>query len=263
MEFYWTDNKTEFIEQAFDGCFKNVKLNDMPFNFNNFQGHSEHTIKIKLMHLLNDIYNNVYTSPNRASIIECLKKLLKECAYHKDHFIMIPSVKEIHTHKTGLFTFFDDAKQIMINIEPCETIPIEFDHLEEYKKFPTIDNFVEKYKLCCKLIQLKSKLNLKSELYELYTEHSLNLSRRKLTSIPSELSALVNLKHLYLSNNQLTSIPSELSALVNLTYLGLSNNKLSSIPSELSALVNLTHLDLYNNQLTSIPSELRALVNLT
>ncbi len=92
---------------------------------------------------------------------------------------------------------------------------------------------------------------------------SLDLSRRKLTSVPAEVTRLTNLTSLDLSRNYLTSVPTEISRLTNLTILYLSGNKLTSLPGEISRLTNLTVLNLSGNYLTSLPAEISRLTNLT
>lgn len=58
-----------------------------------------------------------------------------------------------------------------------------------------------------------------------------------------------------LSFKKLTSLPPEIAKLTNLSQLDLSGNQLTSLPPEITKLTNLISLDLYNNQLTSLPSE--------
>jgi hypothetical protein len=57
----------------------------------------------------------------------------------------------------------------------------------------------------------------------------LDLSNKKLASLPAELGKLTNLITLVLDHNQLTAIPAELGKLTNLQRLSLDNNpKLTS-----------------------------------
>jgi internalin A len=91
---------------------------------------------------------------------------------------------------------------------------------------------------------------------------SLDLSGRKLTSLPPEVMRLTNLIRLNLSENQLTSLPAEVTRLTNLTTLDLSENQLTSLPAEIARLTNLTSLNLSGNQLTILPVEITQLTNL-
>ena len=91
----------------------------------------------------------------------------------------------------------------------------------------------------------------------------LDLSGKKLTSLPAEIGELKSLTALYLSNNQLTSLPAEIAELKNLTVLFLFGNQLTSVPAEIAELKNLIKLDLSGNQLTSVPAEIAELKNLT
>jgi len=91
----------------------------------------------------------------------------------------------------------------------------------------------------------------------------LNLSGKKLSSLPPEISQLSNLTKLYLNNNQLGSLPPEIGKLSNLTQLYLHNNQLGSLPPDISQLSNLTRLSLSNNQFSNLPREISQLFNLT
>ncbi len=81
----------------------------------------------------------------------------------------------------------------------------------------------------------------------------LNLSDKKLTSVPEEIFQLAYLTKLDLSKNKLTSIPAGIGNLINLEYLNLSSNELELLPPETVTLVKLIKLFLGNNQLTSLP----------
>ena len=54
--------------------------------------------------------------------------------------------------------------------------------------------------------------------------YKLNLSRKKLDSLPHNLFKLKNLEYLDLSKNRLDHLPKELKALQNLEYINLSKN---------------------------------------
>lgn len=92
---------------------------------------------------------------------------------------------------------------------------------------------------------------------------SLDLSGRKLTSLPAEVTRLTNLTDLNLRGNQLTSVPAEIMGLASLTSLNLSSNQLTSLPAEITRLTNLNSLYLSFNQLTRLPAEVTRLTNLT
>jgi internalin A len=92
---------------------------------------------------------------------------------------------------------------------------------------------------------------------------ALNLSSKKLTSVPPEIAKLTSLTELNLGNNQLTSVPPEIAQLTSLTQLTLSGNQLTSLPPEMAKLTRLTYLDLWGNQLTSLPLEITKLTRLT
>ena len=91
----------------------------------------------------------------------------------------------------------------------------------------------------------------------------LDLSYKRLTSLPPEIAKLTHLRKLDLSINQLTSLPLEISELENLEILDLRSNQLRVLPGEISKLGKLKELDLRINRLTGLPDEIAQLTNLT
>ncbi|UOG51018.1 leucine-rich repeat domain-containing protein [Leptospira noguchii] len=83
----------------------------------------------------------------------------------------------------------------------------------------------------------------------------LNLSIRKLKTLPNEIGQLKNLRELNLSYNQFTTLPNETGQLKNLQFLDLSDNQLKTLPNEIGQLKNLQSLYLINNQLSSEEKE--------
>ena len=75
-------------------------------------------------------------------------------------------------------------------------------------------------------------IELKCESYEKY-RCIYKLDRFMLFHLKTSIMGVYNMKTLDLSNKKLTSIPSELGELKNLRVLNLSNNNLVSIPFEL------------------------------
>lgn len=94
--------------------------------------------------------------------------------------------------------------------------------------------------------------NLSFALKEPLEVRILNLSSKKLATIPREILKFENLQELYLSDNQLDSIPSFLFDLHELRVLTLSENSISYIPSEISKLKYLQELYLHKNKIKSI-----------
>ena len=90
----------------------------------------------------------------------------------------------------------------------------------------------------------------------------LDLSKRKLTTIPDSLAQLANLHTLHLGGNAIAAIPDSLAQLINLQTLVLDSNQIAAIPDSLAQLVNLHTLDLGGNAITAIPDSLGKLVNL-
>lgn len=67
----------------------------------------------------------------------------------------------------------------------------------------------------------------------------LDLSRKRLESLPSEIGKLTRLKILDLSYNQITIIPDTIAELINLRRLALSRNQITVIPDVIAELTNL------------------------
>ena len=97
---------------------------------------------------------------------------------------------------------------------------------------------------------------------QIFYEYNLDLSHKKITSIPPEIVILIYLHYLHLNNNQLTTIPPEIGNLENLETLDLHRNQLTTIPKEIGNLANLESLRLRNNQLTTLPQKIGNLAKL-
>jgi Leucine-rich repeat (LRR) protein len=91
---------------------------------------------------------------------------------------------------------------------------------------------------------------------------TLNLSEKKLKTIPEMIRKLTNLKILDLSHNQITEIPDAITQLSNLTWLDLGYNQITAIPDAIANLANLTELYLWNNQITAITDAIKSLTKL-
>lgn len=114
-------------------------------------------------------------------------------------------------------------------------------------------------------LDLSSKrlTSLPPEIAELKNLTRLDISANQLSLLPPEIAELKNLTKLNVSGNKLTSMPPEITKLKNLTTLNISSNRLTSLPSEIAELKNLTTLNISSNELTSLPSEITELKNLT
>jgi Leucine-rich repeat (LRR) protein len=80
----------------------------------------------------------------------------------------------------------------------------------------------------------------------------LDLSCRKLWSIPASLTSLTRLEVLNLQENELTHLP-DLSPLVNLRGLYLDHNQLTEVPKGVKSLPNMTLFTINHNPLKIIP----------
>ncbi len=89
------------------------------------------------------------------------------------------------------------------------------------------------------------------------------LHSNQLDSLPEQIRELKNLTSLNLSYNKLNNLPEQIGELKNLTELNLSGNPLNSLPEQTTELKNLTSLSLHDSQLNSLPEQIRELKNLT
>lgn len=113
--------------------------------------------------------------------------------------------------------------------------------------------------------QGKSRANvtsLPSELFQMTTLTTLDLSQNSLNRIPKEIGQLTNLQELILSGNSISDLPSELVHLTKLHNLELADNNFKRWPNVVTELTNLRRLDLSQNQLVKLPNDIYELSNL-
>ena len=79
------------------------------------------------------------------------------------------------------------------------------------------------------------------------------LSICKNESFNADKEVLLNLESLNLSNKKLTSLPEAIGCLKNLQFLNLSKNNLEELPQTLAQLQSLQELDITWNHITKIP----------
>ncbi len=90
----------------------------------------------------------------------------------------------------------------------------------------------------------------------------LDLSKRKLSSIPKEIVLFENLQVLKLSKNKISEIDSSISFPLLIQEINLSKNKLELFPTNFFKLKNLKRLILNQNIIINIPDEIIELQNL-
>ncbi|XP_076938775.1 plant intracellular Ras-group-related LRR protein 9-like [Bidens hawaiensis] len=92
---------------------------------------------------------------------------------------------------------------------------------------------------------------------------SLDLSNNQLEDIPDSIAGLENLEELYVSSNLLESLPDSIGLLLKLKILNVSSNKLTSLPDNICHCRSLVELDASFNKLTYLPTNIGfELVNL-
>ena len=118
----------------------------------------------------------------------------------------------------------------------------------------------DNYRLLYELTQLKQKLDLKEDIYELYKLQELNLMNNEIKGLPKEIGDLSNLQTLVLRDNQLKELPKEIGNLSNLQRLYLTNNQIKEFSKEIGNLSNLEVLSL--SGIKELPKEIGNLTNL-
>ena len=81
----------------------------------------------------------------------------------------------------------------------------------------------------------------------------LNLSRKKLRTIPPELGDLTDLKELTLDRTKINGLPMALEKLQHLEYFSANGNKMTDFPEVILSWYDLEYLSLGNNLIDSIP----------
>lgn len=148
----------------------------------------------------------------------------------------------------------DTSPEVMLEIEDIRNeiekleAQIQIAELKKLQRDPA-DQGVENIQ---KIIELAARNN----------STTLDLSFKRLTSLPLAITRLTKLKKLDLSFNQITRVPSEIGQLSNLESLNLRSNQLSKLSPEVAKLVHLETLDLRTNRLTALPDEIAQLKSL-
>ncbi len=80
----------------------------------------------------------------------------------------------------------------------------------------------------------EKELSIKSEKEKREKATELDLSYKKISTLPAEIVQLTNLTGLDLSSNQISTLPAEIGQLTNLYYLRLDGNPLERPPIEIA-----------------------------
>ena len=238
MKYYWINKNTNYIIKAFDDIYINAYNG---IDLCSYSGHLGNTVGIKIMDTLDCIYKSCTAKVGSFEFTNILKKMLAECDNHRNNILINDLCVTGKTHKNRNFEFFDSNVKDTITIKQMEIEPIKIDFADEFCKF-SITDFMEKYKLCYDLNQLKNKLNLDIGLYELYMKTDLDLSYKNLTTLPNEILTLSNLRHINLYGNNLTILPNKFVNLSNLQFISLEEHQLSIIPYDFFAKILFRYL---------------------
>ena len=100
------------------------------------------------------------------------------------------------------------------------------------------------------------------ELKKLPNLQWLKLDRNNFKEIPYWIGDLISLQYLDLSNNNLVELPVSIGKLENIYYIGLNRNRIETLPHEIGNMKNLQFLEMWDNELQAIPEEMKNLHNL-
>ena len=119
-----------------------------------------------------------------------------------------------------------------------------------HRDFPNKDKLTKKfnsskdyYVFLWKLLNLKQRLNISSDIYTIYSLQDINLNNQNLIELPKSIKILDNLVTLIVRNNKLKKLPNIFPP--SLMYLDVSDNKLEELPDLLPS--NLRILRAWNN----------------
>ncbi len=104
--------------------------------------------------------------------------------------------------------------------------------------------------------------NMKAALVNPEAVYILDLSKKKLDSLPPEIVQFKNLQILNVSKNKLSRLPDFLAQLPNLQHLDASKNKLEMLPDSIGFIQNLINLDLGRNLIPRLPKSFGNLTKL-
>ncbi len=129
--------------------------------------------------------------------------------------------------------------------------------------YKNLEEAVQNKELVYKLNLSRKKLDsLPNNLFQLKNLEYLDLSKNRLDHIPKELKALQNLEHINLSKNNFTDFPKIITELSQLQEIIINNNKITSIPKQIKYLNSLVKLDMWSNELIEVPDEIGQLTSL-
>ncbi|MCC7233276.1 MAG: leucine-rich repeat domain-containing protein [Bacteroidia bacterium] len=129
--------------------------------------------------------------------------------------------------------------------------------------FRNLDDALKNPAIVYHLDLSKKKLDsIPRSIFSLIELRSLNLSRNKISELPGDIGKLIKLKNLDLSNNDLEALPDSIGNLSSLIYLRLNRNKIVRLPPSIGNLENLEVLEMWDNELSDIPDEIQKLKNL-
>ena len=175
------------------------------------------------------------------------KKLLEFLSYH------------IFSHRFSTFSSTQEPSQsIFAELQQNKSQYVNPEY--EKNEMNLIENYLQRtivhYKPAI-FFHFANHTSDKSPLMKMKTEEKMDLTDKKLMSIPTYLHEQVDFKQiktLNLALNNLSFIPEELIGLPNLVHLNLSNNGIEYIPEwQLNGLTKLTFLDLSESKPLDIP----------
>jgi len=132
--------------------------------------------------------------------------------------------------------------------------------LEKQTVYTTLHEALKNPEIVYKLDLSKKKLKtIPKEVFTLYNLQVLNLSKNKIEIIPEDIGNLTNLQILNISANKISKLPYTIGNLTNLKELIVNRNIITELPPEIGNLINLEKLDLWSNEIDQLPYEISRL----
>ncbi len=134
--------------------------------------------------------------------------------------------------------------------------------LEQQPIYTSVNEALKNPEKVYRLDLSKKKLRtIPKGVFSLYNLQELTLAKNKLQKIPKEIGDLTNLQKLNVSKNKITEFPATLGNLTNLVELIANRNEIYKLPPEIGNLINLEFLDLWSNEIDVFPEEISKLEN--
>ncbi len=129
--------------------------------------------------------------------------------------------------------------------------------LDSMRTYRSLERALKEPDLVYRLDLSGKKLKtLPEDLFKLKNLNALDLSGNKLKELPDRLGEFVHMQEFRASKNKLVKFPTAICKMTHLKRLDLSRNALEGLPPCIGKLKELSSMDLWDNDLVDFPEEL-------